>query len=328
MKVLVTGATGLLGSHVVNELLKRRYQVRVLVRENSNREALSGLKVEYVVGQLTCRKDIDMAVSTCRYVIHSAARAIHVPTRLDAFREVNCVSTQYITEACIREGVERLVYVSTSNCFPNGSLKEPGSETGSFPTWLKRSGYAYSKYLAQQLVLDSVKERNLNAVVVNPTFIIGRDLKPDGGKIFSFILNKYIAFHPVGGKNFVYAGAAATGVVNALEMGRAGECYLLAGENLSYRQFYKIVTAWSGRKALLIPVPCFILKLLGRVGDFLEKVLNLPVQLTYVNARMLCLKNYYTPDKAIKELALPVIPAKDSIEAALHWFGKHNRLKY
>lgn len=327
MKVLVTGATGLLGSHIVHELIKKKYQVRVLVREKSNREALTGLKVEYVVGQLTRRQDINRAVAGCRYVIHSAARAIHIPTRLDAFKEVNYESTRFIAEACQREGVERLVYVSTANCFPNGTLNNPGTETGKFPSWLKRSGYAFSKYLAQQLVLDFVKKRNLNAVIVNPTFIIGRDLKPDGGKIFSYILNKNIAFHPAGGKNFVHAGAAATGVVNALELGRTGECYLLAGENLTYRQFFRIVTAWTKRRTILIPIPCSLLKLSGRIGDFLEQVLKFPVQLTYVNARMLCLKNYYSPDKAIKELALPVVPAKDSIEAALHWFSENKRLK-
>lgn len=321
MKVLVTGANGLLGSHVVNELVKRKYKVRVLVRPESDLTVLSGLDVERVFGQLTSRQDVDKAVDGCYFVIHSAARAMHIPTRLDAFREVNIGSTRYIVDACLKFGVKRLVFVSTANCFRNGSLSSPGTETGEFPVWLKKSGYAYSKYLAQELVLESVKNSRLNAVVVNPTFIIGKDLKPDGGRIFSFILNRDIAFYPSGGKNFVDAGAAATGVVNALERGRSGECYLLAGENLSYRQFFKIVSVSSGHKPLLIPVPCFLLKMAGRVGDFIEKVIGKPVALTHVNARMLCLDNYYSPAKAVQELNLPVIPAKESIEVAARWFA-------
>ncbi len=318
--VLVTGANGLLGSYVVKELLARYYKVRVMVRPESNLAALKGLPVEYFMGQLTLQKDVEKAVAGCAHVIHVAALAIHKPTRLDAFRKINIDSTRYITEACKKSGVERMVYVSTANCFENGSKSDPGTEKGLFPGWMKKSGYAYSKYLAQQLVLDQVRAGNFNAVVVNPTFIIGKDVKPGGGKIFDFVLNRKIAFHPPGGKNFVDAGAAATGVVSAMEKGRRGESYLLAGENLSYRQFYKIVTGYTGRSPLMIPIPCFILKLIGRAGDFSERFLNKPVQLTYVNARMLCLGNYYTPAKAVRELDFPVVPAKESILETLRWF--------
>lgn len=309
----------MLGSHIVQVLLKRKYQVRVLVRPESNLFALEGLQVEYFLGQLTIRKDVEKAVSGCNYVIHAAARAFHMPTRLEAFRNINIDSTRYITDACNNNGIERLVFVSTANCFANGSKSNPGNEQGEFPSWLKRSGYAYSKFLAQQLVLDEVKKGNLDAVVVNPTFIIGKDVKSGGGKIFSYVLNRKVAFYPMGGKNFADATAVAQGVVNALERGRSGECYLLAGENLSYRQFFNTVSQYTGQHPLMIPVPCLLLKLVGKLGDFSESVLKKPVQLTYVNARMLCDGNYYTPAKAVKELGLPLVPVRVAIEKAIGW---------
>jgi dihydroflavonol-4-reductase len=321
MEVLVTGANGLLGSHIVAELIKRNYKVRALIRPGSNLTALNNLPVNFYKGQLSLKADIEMAVSGCSHVIHVAAMAVQKPTRLEAFRKINIESTQFITEACKKSGVRRMVFVSTANCFKNGSKSKPGTEKGSFPPWMKKSGYAYSKYLAQQLVLEETKKGMLNAVVVNPTFILGSDPKPDGGKIFSFVLNKSIAFYPVGGKNFVNAGAAATGVVNAMEKGRNGESYLLAGENLSYRQFFKIVINYTGQSTLLVPVPCFLLKMAGRAGDFCETMLKKPVMLTHVNARMLCLKNYYTSAKAIQELDFPVVPARQSIEETLKWFA-------
>lgn len=324
MEVLVTGANGLLGSHIVTELIKRNYPVRVLVRPESNLTLLSGLPVKVIVGQLSHQPDIERAVSGCSHVIHTAAMAVHKPTRLEAFRKINIDSTRFITEACIKSGINRMVYVSTANCFKNGTLKNPGTEKGLFPEWMKKSGYAYSKYLAQQLVLKEVKRGKLNAVVVNPTFIIGKDTKPDGGKIFKFILNKHIVFCPTGGKNFIDARAAAVGVVNAMKKGRKGEAYLLAGENLSYRQFFKIVKHYTQQSAIIVPIPCFMLKLAGKVGDFSERILNKPVPLTHVNARMLCLGNYFTPAKAIKELDLPVVPAKQSIVETLKWFDEQN----
>jgi dihydroflavonol-4-reductase len=323
MKVLVTGANGLLGSHIVHELIRRKYSVRVIVRPASNHSALKGLQIEKYIGQVTIRKDVDKAVKGCDFVIHAAALAVHKPTKLEAFRKVNIDSTHYITEACEKNRVNRLVYVSTANCFVNGPKSNPGTEKGHFPDWMKNSGYAYSKFLAQQMVLEKVQNNKLDAVVVNPTFIIGKDVKPEGGKIFSFILNRRIIFHPPGGKNFVDAGAAAAATINAMEKGKTGECYLIAGENLSYREFFKMVLKYTGQHSLLIPVPCIFLKLAGIIGDFKERVLNKPVQLTYVNARMLCLNNYYTPAKAIREIDLSLVPAQEAIISTLKWFEQH-----
>lgn len=324
MQVLVTGANGLLGSHVVAELLERNYRVRVLVRPGSNLAALKGLQIDIFKGQLTLQEDVEKAVSGCSCVIHSAALAVHKPTDLETFRKINIDSTRFIARACIKSGVQRLVHVSTANCYVNGSKTNPGTEEGHFPHWMKKSGYAYSKYLAQQLILDQVGQGRLDAVVVSPTFIIGKDVKPEGGRIFDFVLNKRVAFCPAGGKNFVDAGAVAAGVVNAMEKGKKGESYLLAGENLSYRQFFRIIKHYTDQRTLIIPVPCFLLKLAGRAGDFSEKVLKKPVELTYVNARMLCLDNYYTPAKAIREIDFPVVPARQSIEKTIEWFKKHN----
>jgi dihydroflavonol-4-reductase len=321
MKILVTGANGLLGAHVVRELLNKKFLVRVLVRPESNLRALEGLKIEVFKGQVTQKEDVKKAVEGCSYVIHAAARAAHKPTSLEAFSNINIDSARHVAEACKIEGVKRLVFISTANCFGNGSKLNPGTEKHPFLPWMKYSGYAYSKFLAQQLILEESRAGLIDAVVVNPTFIIGaNDVKPGSSKIFSFILKKRIAFFPTGGKNFVDAGAVATGVVNAMEKGKNGECYLLAGENLSYRDFFRLTANIAGQRSFLIPVPCFFLKLLGYAGNFSEKVLKKPVQLTRVNARMLCMENYYTAKKAEYELNFPFVPVETAIRKTLQWF--------
>jgi dihydroflavonol-4-reductase len=324
MKILVTGANGLLGAHVVRELLNKKYLVRVLVRPESNLRALEGLEIEYFKGQVTQKEDVEKAVEGCSYIIHAAARAAHKPTSLKAFSTINIASARHIAEACKTADVKRLVFISTANCFGNGSKLNPGTEKHPFLSWMKHSGYAYSKFLAQQLILEESHASRIDAVVVNPTFIIGtNDVKQGSNKIFSFILKKRIAFYPTGGKNFVDAGAVATGVVNAMEKGKNGECYLLAGENLSYREFFRLTAKIAGQRSFLIPVPCFILKLLGYAGNFSEKILKTPVQLTRVNARMLCLKNYYTAEKAVNELKFPFVPAENAIRKTLQWFHEN-----
>lgn len=324
MKVLVTGANGLLGSHVVIALLKSQYQVRAMVRKGSNLKALEGLNYENFEGLITKYSDVENAVEGCKYVIHAAANTAQTPSHLEAFRKPNIDSTKLLIEACKKDHVQRFVFVSTANCFGNGSKKNPGNENSPFLPWLKNSGYAYSKFLAQQLVLNETDKNNMDAVIVNPTFLIGaNDIKPSSGKIFSHILNKKIVFYPPGGKNFVDAETAAFGVVSALEKGEKGECYLLAGENHSYKEFFQIVKKFTSQKTVFIPFPEWILMSAGKFGDRIEKFFNRSVQLTSVNAKMLCLGNYFTPEKAINELNFEVTPTKESVEKAILWFQKN-----
>ncbi len=324
-KVLVTGANGLLGAHIVRELLKRNYSVRVLVRKNSNLSALKGLDIGFFYGKMTQKKDVFEAARGCDFFIHSAAKTSPKPSDVEAFKTPNITSTEHCIEASKKFGLKRLVYVSTANTLGNGTKENPGNEERPFMPWLKKSGYAYSKFIAQQMVLDETRNGTLNAVVVNPTFIIGEnDVKPSSGQIFSQVLNKPVAFYPPGGKNFVDAEAVAIGAVNAMEKGKRGECYLLAGENITYKEFYKMSAEIAGQNPVLIAVPWFILMAFGYLGDFSENVLTLPVRLSKVNARMLCEENFYTPEKAMNELDLPLIPARESAEKAIKWFRENN----
>ena len=327
-KVLVTGANGFLGSHVVGTMLNSQYQVRAIVRKGSNFKALGELNYELFEGQITKKSDVEKAVKGCSFVIHVAARTAQTPSNLEAFRKPNIDSTRFLIDACKKYDVKRFVFVSTANCFGNGTKKNPGDEKKPFLSWLKNSGYAYSKYLAQQMVLKETVENKFDAVIVNPTFLIGaNDIKPSSGQIFSHVLNKKIAFYPPGGKNFVDVETVVNGIISALEKGRKGECYLLAGENHSYKDFFRMIKKITGQKTILIPIPKLVLLILGWFGSFFEKVLKTPVQLSYTNARMLCTGNYFTPEKAINELGFQITSTKYSVEKAILWFHSNNYFK-
>jgi len=325
MKVLVSGANGLLGAHVVRELLANQYSVRAMVREGSNLKSLDGLNIEFFKGEITCRHDVEKAVCGCDFVIHAAARTSQTPSGLKAFLKPNIISTKYFIDACIKSGVKRFVFVSTANCFGNGTKALPGNEQNTFLPWLKNSGYAYSKFLAQRMVLDESGNGRLDAVVVNPTFILGaHDVKPSSGQIFSHILNKRLVFYPPGGKNFVDADEAAKGVANAMKYGRNGECYLLAGQNLSFREFYRLVEKTTGVKSVKIKLPGFVILVTGMAGSFIEKHFKKNVLLTKINARMICQGNYYQAGKAVAELNFEFKPAEIPVKKSILWFLKNN----
>jgi len=326
-RVLVTGANGLLGSNIVAELINRGYPAVAMVRKNSNRLALADLHCEIFEGDVTRFSDLEQAISRCNYVIHCAASTNQRFKQLKKHEAINIYSTAFLIELSKKQGIKRFIYVSTANCFTNGNLQHPGNEEGGFMPWLKSSGYAYSKYLAQQLVLNEAKQSDFPAIVVAPTFMIGsRDSKPSSGKLLLYGLKKQILFYPPGGKSFVDVTFVADAIVNALDKGNQGESYLLSGINLSYRSFFKLVQKVHHRPQLLLPVPKAILVALATFFDFIGTVFPVSLPLNRVNQRLLCLDNYFSSEKAQAELGFKPTELTTAITRATEWFKTNNYL--
>jgi dihydroflavonol-4-reductase len=323
MKVLVTGANGLLGSNAVRELIHHGYEVKVLVRPASDLTGINGLDLEKVTGDILDAESLDRAVRGCRFIIHAAANTSQWPVAYSHYEPVNVTGTQNVVNVVRRHGIERMVYVSTANTFGNGTKEKPGTELSEFSGFRSGSGYIISKFVAQQWVLSEVERTGLPVVIVNPTFMIGPyDSKPSSGKIILMGMGKRFQLCPPGGKNFIHARDAAIATCNALTMGRTGECYLLANENLSYREFFTLLNRATGENPSQISIPSFILKTAGLFGAGSEKITGKPSSLNRVNARLLCLENYYSGKKAVEALHLPHTPIETAIREAIGWFRK------
>ncbi len=326
-KVLVTGANGLLGANIVRELMHRGYDVRILARETSDLSGLAEVSFEKVNGDILDQGSVNMAVEGCDHVIHSAANTSQWPTSYAYYEPVNVHGTQHVIEAVKRHNIKRFIFVSSANAFGNGTKEKPGTELSEFNGIRIGSGYMISKFVAQQFVLSEVEKSNLPAVVVNPTFMIGPyDSKPSSGKIILMGMRKRIQATPSGGKNFIHVRDAAIGTCNALTMGRTGECYLLANENLSYREFFALLNEVTGENPVSLGLPGFLLKGMGAGGTLFEKIFRKPAPLSLVNARMLCLENYYSAKKAIEALALPQTSIETAITEAISWFRKNGKM--
>lgn len=325
--VLVTGANGLLGSNIVSQLITKGYNVRAIVRKGSNRNALKDLNCEITEGNITNIFDLETALEGCSFVIHSAARTRQFPNNWKLYRQANINSTALLIESCKKHNIKRFIYVSTANCFSNGTLENPGTEESGFMSWLKRSGYAYSKYIAQQMVLEEAMQNNFPAIVVAPTFMIGaRDAKPSSGKLLIYGLKNRIIFYPPGGKSFIDVEHAAEATVNALQKGKIGECYLLSGANLSYRDFFVELKKYHKKNQLLIPIPIYCLKMVAYFFSLMEFIFRISLPLNLTNLRLLCLDNYFNNNKARSELELKTTSIHSSIEKAKHWFKMNKYL--
>lgn len=327
-KVLVTGATGLLGSNIVWQLNQKGYSVKIIVRKGSSLKSLKGCKYEIYEGNITNVWDLENAIKGCDYVIHSAAKTSQSPNHLSAYTNVNINSTTYLIELSKKYKIKKFIFVSSANCFTNGTIENPGTENSSFMPWLKGSGYAYSKHISQQIVLEEAKYNNFQALVVAPTFMIGqRDSKPSSGKLLMYALKNKVIFYPKGGKSIVDVDYAAEAIVKSIEKGKIGQSYLISGENMSYKDFFKTVNKVANKKKILIQIPSFLLLGFSLIFSFFEKIFRVSLPLNKVNQRLLCLNNYFSNEKAQNELELKPTSVEYSINKAINWFSQTEMIK-
>ncbi|PKP19860.1 MAG: NAD-dependent dehydratase [Bacteroidetes bacterium HGW-Bacteroidetes-21] len=319
MKVLVTGANGFLSGHVIHELIKSGYHVRTMMRNGAKAPALEGLVFESFFGQITQENDVNNAVRGMDIVIHVAADTSQKHRHVNDYFPVNVNASRLLIQAVKNAGCRRMIYVSTANTMGYGSKEKPGNEEHEMSSLFKKSGYALSKSLAEKEVLHASITKEIDAVIVNPTFMIGpMDFNPHSGRILKMGLNKKLIFCPPGGKNFVDVRDVAKGIIRAMEKGQNGERYLLAGDNLSFREFFQNVKQESHQKPKIIQISGWIIQTAGFLGSIL-KFLGFKSELSFNNSKILCIRNFYENKKAVNKLNMTFTNTNKTISDYLVW---------
>ncbi|MEA3496278.1 MAG: NAD-dependent epimerase/dehydratase family protein [Bacteroidota bacterium] len=324
MKILVTGADGFLGNNIIRELLVRKYDVKVFLQKNRP-DTFNELKIEKYTGDILEPESIIEASQDCDFIIHTAANTSVWPSKSKIVREVNIKGTQNIVNASLKNKIKRLVYIGTANSFGFGTINNLGNETKEFNSQKYGLDYITSKYEAQQFVIDSVKNKGLNAIILNPTFMIGPfDFKPTNRSLLLALINGALPGYSKGGRNFLHIKDAAFATCNALEKGKIGECYILGNENLTYKEFYKIAATQlkTKRPKLLIPKP-FIL-FYGLLSETIAFITKKEPTLSYKMSKISIDTNFFSSEKAVKELGLPQTPIATAIDDAVDWFKSNN----
>ncbi|NLH47230.1 MAG: NAD-dependent epimerase/dehydratase family protein [Myxococcales bacterium] len=317
MKVLVTGADGMLGSYLVRELLARRHAVRAFVQPGSASPTLDGLPLERVAGDLRADRDVDGAVAGCDAVCHCAA-VIDLNAAPALIREVNLEGTRRLVRAARTNRVRRFVFVSSASAFQFGTPDDPAETCGDFPEVYRGVAYAESKRAATDLVRAAVREHGLNAVVVAPTFMIGGfNCRPGSSDLLRAFAAGRLRVSSPGGRNFVFAGDAAVATANALQQGEIGEAYLLAGENLTYTQFLTLAAVPARRRPPLFTLPGALVLAAGTVCTWSEKITGRKLKLNAQLARLSLSFPCYRATRAIRDLDLPQTPIRAAIEESL-----------
>ncbi len=319
MKVFLTGGTGFIGGHVAGLLRARGDSVVALVRTPAKAAELERLGVELVPGAIDDRTALAAAMVGVDAVIHGAAiyEVGVAEGRRKALQAANIEGTRNVLGAALDAGVRRSLYVSTVGAFGNThgkvvdeSYEHPGHEFSSY--------YEETKYRAHQVAKELI-DAGLACVIVQPTAVYGPDDHSAIGKqILDFARGRmpFVPF-PNLGLNMVHVEDVAAGIVAALDRGRDGEAYVLAGDNLTMRELMDEVADVAGTRKPIANVPTAILKALAPFGPIIGKLAGQPPNMRELISASDGVTLWTTAAKAGEELGFESRPLADGLRQTL-----------
>ena len=326
MKILVTGATGFIGSNIAAALTARGDHVRVLRRSTSQLDALDGVPVEYITGEIL---DVDSLVGAMQgrdLVFHVAAMSQYWRMDKETVYRVNVEGTRNFMQAALAAGVERVVHTSSVAALgypPRGRLAD---ESQPFPPELTWWAYGHSKYLAELEVSKAV-EQGLSAVIVNPTIVIGpRDVNFISGSLIRASAKSQLRVVPPGGSNLIHVDDVVSGHLAAAERGRVGERYILGSENLWHWDAALTLASITGGSRPWFVLPHWSLPVLARLIDAFNAINPKPPLLAGEQILLGGETFYVDNSKAVRELGLPQNPFRQAAADAYEWYREHGLL--
>ena len=329
MNVMITGATGLIGSRLVRILVEHGFTVKALVRDTSRAAQMIDQPVQFVEGDLNNSAAIEEALQGCSCLFHLAADyRLWVPDP-ESMTRTNVEGTRLLMQKALQAGIERVVYTSSVCVLGCNADGESVDEDVSSSIDDMISPYKKSKFLAEKVVMDMVREEGLPAVIVNPSTPVGPgDSRPTPtGTMIVNAARDGGTFYADTGLNVAHVDDIAMGHLLAMQKGKVGRRYILGGDNLSLKELFSITAQVAGKAGPKFKVPQAIMYTAGFVGEIMARLgmVKSPVA-TMDSVRMASKKMYYSSKRAERELGYTHRPAKEAVRDAVAWFRAHRML--
>lgn len=319
--VLVTGASGFLGSALVRAFAGAGHPVRALVRPTSPRTALDGAECDIAVGDLLDGLSLAAALDGIAILVHAAADYRLWARRPAELYRANVDGTRMVLEAARAAGVGRIVYTSSVAALQPGSAAAPSDETRPQDPAAAIGHYKRSKTMAEALVMELAAE-GLPVVVVNPSTPIGpRDIKPTptGRVLIEAASGRMPAFVDTG-LNLAHVDDIAAGHVLAARHGRIGERYILGGENVALSAMLAEIARQSGRRAPSVRLPVAAVMPVAAIAEAAARISGRPPFVSFDALRMARHSMYYDDRRARRDLGYRSRPWQEGIADALAFF--------
>lgn len=327
MNILVTGATGFVGSVLVPELLKRfgAGSIGLYVLPGDRIPAAwQGWNIRVFYGDITDAGALREACRNRSHLIHLAGLISYRREDFDLLMKTNREGARSVVRACLRSDVQRLIHVSSVGALGFDKRGNPTDEDTPF-NWPPYFHYMASKHLGQRIVEKAAQEKGLPALILNLASIMGPgDPRPDTphNQLYARVYGSRVLGSFSGGLGVVDVRDVAAIIIKALELGRTGERYLLAGANLTYAQVLRLIGKYARRPVHPFPVPSTLLAGGGLVLELLSRLNRTKPLLTYAYGRLSGWKTYYSNRKSAKEFSHTYIGIERTIRDSCAYFER------
>ncbi len=326
MKIMITGGTGFIGNELLKKLIQNGNDIHVFCRTTSDMSLIPKERTKIFTGNIIDVESIEECMKDCEQVYHLAAYAKNFAKDRNSFSKFNNYGLKNILDAALNLNVKKILFASTSVTF--GPSKYPVSEqcVRSIPPL---TDYETSKIEAEKTTLTYL-EKGLNIVTVNPTRLIGPGVSTEGNSVskmielylkgkFRFILGDGNAIG-----NYVFIDDVVDGCIKAMERGKAGEKYILGGENISYNELFFLISEISRKNFRMIHIPKSIALFYSKVEQTIAKSFNYYPTITPGWLNTFSLDWAFTSDKAINEINYKITPIEQAIKRTVNWIYSNN----
>ncbi|MBL0183181.1 MAG: NAD-dependent epimerase/dehydratase family protein [Chitinophagaceae bacterium] len=326
MKIALTGASGHLGSALLQEINKRNIPVNILVRDE-NAPSIKNLPVQIVKGDLLNAVALKKLMQDCDVLVHSAAVISVNGDPKGLVHRTNVEGTKLVIETALQAGIKRCIHISSIHAYQQLPASEILDEQRA-PVNETAFAYDRSKLAGQQIALEA-NGRDMEVIVLNPTSIIGPyDFKPSlMGQVIIDLYKGRLPFIFNGGFDFCDCRDVANAILNAVTMGRPGEKYLLSGKWYSLKQLVQLLSSASSKKINVVALPPIaakaglpFIKLLAAIQRKEPLYTNEALEAIFNGNRLI------SSAKAKKELNYTARPFEETMQDTFHWFKNKSYL--
>lgn len=312
--ILVTGATGFLGSELVRQLLLQGKPVRAIKRHTSViPEILSDQKdIDWRVADVLDRFALAEAMEGVSEVYHCAAIVSFRKADKKKMLKVNIEGTANLVNICLENNIRKLLHTSSISAVGQNKNGDPSNEADHWQFNKKQSNYAISKYESEMEVFRGIAE-GLNAVIVNPSIIIGKNAGKEGsGQLFETVQNG-LKFYPGGSCGLVDVEDVALTMIRLMDSDINKERFIINSENISYRDLFTRIAKAYGLAAPGFKVYPWMLKTGYMASAIVKSITGKDYGITTEIINSAFKIQRYSNEKIIKALNIRFKPVSQSI---------------
>jgi len=324
--ILVTGGTGLVGSHLLYFLLMENAHVRAIHRKNSNLQAVKKIlelytadedslfeKIEWVEANITDIPALTEAFKGVTKVYHCAAFISFNPSKYKALKKANVEGTANIVNLCLANNIEKLCYVSSVATLGSNLKDKLISEETPWNPDAKNSVYAITKYGAEMEVWRGTQE-GLDAVIVNPGVILGTSPDGDGSSVIISLGASGIPFYPSGAMGIVDVKDVVKAMMELMKSEIKNEQFILVGENVTYKELLSRLAPLFGKKTPTKKLSKNLMYFLSGMDWLSHKLFNTKRRVVKATVRSMFTISLYDTFKIKNAIDFQFTPTEDTLK--------------